>query len=245
MFALAGTSARFASARSTSVRPASARRTALVAIALLVGLIATLMAGPGAANAAPAHRHHAGHHRHHAGHHHKHHNRHHNRHHARHDRHADQQHRLHATTEPPGDHERTPEQVIANSLLEMLNAERRAHQLPAMTMNTELVESAHEHNLWMARTNVMSHQETGESDLGTRISKTGYKWTWAGENIGWNSRMNKAGVLQLESIMYHEKAPDNGHRLNILSSHFRNIGVDVYMDKANDKVWLTTDFGRH
>jgi uncharacterized protein YkwD len=45
--------------------------------------------------------------------------------------------------------------------------------------------------------------------------------------------------------MYNEKAPNNGHRLNILSSKFRQVGVDVYLDRTHHKVWLTTDFGRH
>ena len=43
------------------------------------------------------------------------------------------------------------------------------------------------------------------------------------------------GSWQLESIMYNEKPPNNGHRLNILSTHYRNIGVDVYMDKAQQE----------
>jgi uncharacterized protein YkwD len=44
--------------------------------------------------------------------------------------------------------------------------------------------------------------------------------------------------------MYREKPPDDAHRLNILSYHYRNIGVDVYVDKAHSKIWLTTDFAR-
>jgi uncharacterized protein YkwD len=56
--------------------------------------------------------------------------------------------------------------------------------------------------------------------------------------------MNTGGVRRLETLMYHEKAPNDGHRRNILNSHFRNVGVDVYIDRAHHKVWLTTDFGR-
>jgi uncharacterized protein YkwD len=42
-----------------------------------------------------------------------------------------------------------------------------------------------------------------------------------------------------------EKAPDNGHRLNILDKSFRNIGIDVYFDKTHNKMWFTQDFGQH
>ncbi|MBE7190366.1 CAP domain-containing protein [Jatrophihabitans endophyticus] len=185
---------------------ATARRTALIAVAALLGLLAAVLATPAAAHAAPARHHRSAHHR---------------------------------------AHKLTQDQVIADSLLTMLNKERHAHNLKPLTMSKDLVKSAHVHNEWMAKTNVMSHQEAGEPGLANRISKAGYKWSWAGENIGWNSAMTKSGVLQLESLMYHEKAPNDGHRLNILNKHFRNIGVDVLMDKKHNRVWLTTDFGCH
>jgi uncharacterized protein YkwD len=96
----------------------------------------------------------------------------------------------------------------------------------------------------MARHNTMSHQLPGEAYFSSRISKAGYNWEYAGENIGWNSSITKRGVLTLEKIMYSEQAPNDGHRLNILDKHYRDVGVDVYVDKKHHKVWLTTDFGR-
>jgi len=36
-------------------------------------------------------------------------------------------------------------------------------------------------------------------------------------------------------------APDDGHRLNILSSTFTHIGIAVYRDSSGT-VWLTQDF---
>lgn len=133
---------------------------------------------------------------------------------------------------------------MAVALEKLLNSERKAHHLPALTMRTALLRSARSHNLAMARANTMSHQLPGEPGLATRVTRAGYKWHYAGENIGWNSIMTTAGVLQLEKIMYAELPPNDGHKLNILNSHYTNIGVDVYLDKAHHKVWLTTDFGR-
>jgi uncharacterized protein YkwD len=133
---------------------------------------------------------------------------------------------------------------IAENILGMLNAERAAHGRPALTMNAKLVGSAHGHNLEMARQNAMSHQLPHEAYFAARIARAGYRYSWAGENIGWNSETTPAGVRQLEAMMYHEKAPDDGHRRNILSRHYTNVGVDVYFDRVNDKVWLTQDFGR-
>jgi uncharacterized protein YkwD len=143
-------------------------------------------------------------------------------------------------------HNRTSyESSIAWAVEHQLNAERHAHGLPALTMDAHLQLSARRHNMTMARFNSMSHQLPGEAFFATRIRQAGYQWTWAGENIAWNSQISTSGVEKLQTMMYDEKAPNNGHRLNILSSHFRNVGVDVYIDRTHGKVWLTTDFGRH
>jgi uncharacterized protein YkwD len=133
----------------------------------------------------------------------------------------------------------------AQNLLQMLNSERRANGLPGLTMNADLIQSAHSHNLDMAAQNEMSHQLPGEAYFADRITDAGYKYEYAGENIGWNSVQTLDGVRQLESIMYNEKPPgDTGHRDNILSKNYTNVGIDVYFDDANGKVWLTEDFGK-
>lgn len=134
---------------------------------------------------------------------------------------------------------------VQNSVLTLMNQQRAAHGLPKLVMNWRLQKSARYHNAMMARYNTMSHQLRGEADFSRRISATGYNWSWVGENIGWNgSQRNRAGVLALQKLMYNEKAPYDGHRRNILSRNFKNVGVDVYFDSRNHKVWLTTDFGR-
>jgi len=132
----------------------------------------------------------------------------------------------------------------ANAVLAKLNAERAAHGLKALTMNTHLVSSAHTHNLAIAKANQLSHQLSGEAGLGARITAAGYHWTTVGENIAYNSDRSKAGVLALQAAMYGEQPPNDGHRRNILSSSFVDVGVDVIDDAAHHRVWLVTDFGR-
>lgn len=133
---------------------------------------------------------------------------------------------------------------FAASMLTLLNAERRAHRLRALTMNAKLIKSAHGHNLAMARANELSHQLPGERFFANRITRAGYHWRSAGENIGWNSRETSSGLNQLERLMYNEKAPNNGHRLNILNRSFRQVGIDVYFDARHHKMWFTQDFAQ-
>jgi uncharacterized protein YkwD len=127
-------------------------------------------------------------------------------------------------------------------VLSSLNSERAKHGLPALHMNSELIDSAHHHNLTMAANNEMSHQCSGEPSFTARISNAGYNWGAAGENIGWNSDMSTGGALQLEYDMYGE-GPGGGHYENIVSKGFKDVGIDVWFDNVNHKLWLTEDFG--
>ena len=111
-------------------------------------------------------------------------------------------------------------------------------------MCVRLVHSAHRHNLRMAKDNELSHQLPGEAYFATRISNAGYNWMWAGENIAWNSRMSRHGVVRLQVMMYAGAPAERRAPVNILNSHYRNVGVDVYLDNSHHKVWLTTDFGQ-
>ena len=125
----------------------------------------------------------------------------------------------------------------------MINQERRSNGLPALSMDSRLVTSAHYHNLWMAHYNTMSHQVPGEPWLGTRINNAGYTYGWAGENVAWTTDESVGGADALEQGMYDEQPPNDGHRQNILNTHYTNVGVDAIIDPVNGKLWLTCDFG--
>ena len=48
-------------------------------------------------------------------------------------------------------------------------------------------------------------------------------------------------AVGLTQSMLDEKPPDDGHRLNILSSAFTHAGISVYRDSSGT-VWMTQDF---
>jgi uncharacterized protein YkwD len=133
---------------------------------------------------------------------------------------------------------------IVSALYHALNSERARSHLPPLRKNTRLISSAHSHNLAMARHDTMSHQLPGEASFSARISQTGYNWSSAGENIAWNSDWTLNGAYALQRYMYNERAPHNAHKLNITSRSFRDLGIDIYMDAAHHRMWLTQDFGR-
>ncbi|MDT4938888.1 MAG: hypothetical protein QOG80_2559 [Pseudonocardiales bacterium] len=135
---------------------------------------------------------------------------------------------------------------ISSALFVMLNAERAAHGLYPLMSHPALRLSSSRHDGLMARYNTMSHQLPGEASLGTRISASGYNpWRALGENIAYNTNWTWSGAQYLQNLMYNEVAPNNGHRLNILSTTFRQVGITVWMDGTHHKMWITFDFGLH
>ena len=134
------------------------------------------------------------------------------------------------------------EVAMVSAMTTMLNSERAANHLAALTVAPALLKSAGAHNGVMAKDNLMDHQCPGEASPGTRITNAGYRWRSWGENIGWSSDETIAGVQNMEAVMYAEKAPDNGHRLNILGS-FKSVGIAVTFDAVHHVFWYTQDFG--
>jgi uncharacterized protein YkwD len=136
---------------------------------------------------------------------------------------------------------------LVNAVLTVINQARAAAGLPAYTISAGLVTSASKHNLRMAGGCGLSHQCPGEPSLGDRETAAGVHWTSAGENIGEGGPVTGtdaaiAGMaVTLTMDMLNEKPPDDGHRLNILSSTFTHIGIAIYRD-SHGTAWMTQDF---
>ena len=137
--------------------------------------------------------------------------------------------------------------TAAAQVLALINQARSAAGLPALTITSGLQTSSSAHNLRMADGCGLSHQCPGEPSLGARETAAGVSWTAAGENIGEGGPVadTTSAIAQmavgLTQSMLDEKPPDDGHRLNILSSTFTHIGIAVYRDSSGT-VWLTQDF---
>ena len=137
--------------------------------------------------------------------------------------------------------------AAAQQVLALINQARAQAGLPAYTISSGLDTSAARHTSVMAGGCGLSHQCPGEPDLGARESAAGVAWTAAGENIGEGGPVadTPAAIAQmavgLTQSMLDEKPPDDGHRLNILSSAFTHIGISVYRDSSGT-VWMTQDF---
>ncbi|MFF6958191.1 CAP domain-containing protein [Streptomyces sp. NPDC008317] len=146
-----------------------------------------------------------------------------------------------ATTNPPGAGD------AVRQVLDLINRNRAAEGLAPYTLLEGLNKSAAAHNQVMASGCGLSHQCPGEPAFGDRETAAGVHWTSAGENIGEGGGVGSsasaiaASAVGLTQMMLDEKAPDDGHRRNILSSGYTHIGIDVYRD-GSGTVWMTQDF---
>jgi uncharacterized protein YkwD len=147
-------------------------------------------------------------------------------------------------TAPPPPPNLSTSGQIAQSVFNALNSSRSRAGLPTLLWSSALQRSAHQHNLAMAAANQLSHQLPGEPSLGARESQQGVSWTFAAENIGWTSDLSTNGALGMEASMLGEQPPNDGHRQNILSTQANSLGIDVVLDQAHGKLWLTEDFAR-
>jgi uncharacterized protein YkwD len=140
-----------------------------------------------------------------------------------------------------------PDATAAGQVLALINQARATAGLPALTVTAGLAASSAAHNSRMASGCGLSHQCPGEASLGARETAAGVIWTAAGENIGDGGPVDgtAAAIAQmavsLTQSMLNEQPPDDGHRMNILSSSFTHIGITVYR-ASSGTVWLTQDF---
>ena len=137
--------------------------------------------------------------------------------------------------------------AAAQQVLALINQARSQAGLAAYTVSSGLDTSAARHTAVMAAGCGLSHQCPGEPALGARETAAGVHWTAAGENIGEGGPVadSTAAIAQmavgLTQSMLDEKPPDDGHRLNILSSAFSHVGISVFRDSSGT-VWMTQDF---
>jgi RNA polymerase sigma factor (sigma-70 family) len=133
----------------------------------------------------------------------------------------------------------------AEQVLALMNRARAAARLPAYRMDPGLVASALAHTQTMASGCGQSHQCPGEAPVDDRTRAAGVQWTRVGENIGSAGPVAANAVgdigVSLTQLMLDEKAPDDDHRQNILSSAFTRVGIVVTRDSSG-ALWMTQDF---
>ncbi len=123
---------------------------------------------------------------------------------------------------------------VVTKIIELTNAEREKKGLEPYKVNEQLSEAALAHARNMARQRRMTHVLDGETPA-DRVKRAKYPMRAVGENV---ARGYRSPVATMRGWM---KSP--GHRKNILSSKFTEIGVAVAYG-ADGKPYYCQVFGR-
>lgn len=122
------------------------------------------------------------------------------------------------------------------TIFELTNKERKAKELPALLLNPALSKIARAHSGNMARQQKMEHTLDDKTPF-DRIKAAGYQYSTAGENIamgGKGAQLPKIMMAWMES---------EGHRNNILSADYTEIGVGIGLDK-DGALYITQVFAK-
>ena len=106
------------------------------------------------------------------------------------------------------------------------------HRDAPLLHHPELTTAAQSHAEWMAGMQIMSHSGQDGSTPAGRIVDAGYSWSTYGENIAY-------GQQSPESVM-RAWLGSPGHRRNIKSSSYGDIGVGIATADTGHKYWCVT-----
>lgn len=130
--------------------------------------------------------------------------------------------------------------AFIQQVLNLTNAERTKAGLSPLKLNSQLTQAAQLHSEDMANSDYFSHQGYNGSSVGDRIYASGYKYTYAAENIA-------AGQTTPEEVV-QAWMNSPGHRKNIMSSKYEEIGIGYYYlahdtGDVNYNYYWTQNFG--
>ena len=142
----------------------------------------------------------------------------------------------------------TAQRVLEGAVVAQLNFVRRTHGLPSLWINPSLNAAAAAHSRDMVANGFFDHDSSDGSPFSKRLDRfygsSGRNLWSVGENILW-----AAPALDAKQTVT-EWMESSGHRENILSRTFREIGIGVVSRKAapgvfegDDVMVVTTDFG--
>jgi uncharacterized protein YkwD len=99
-----------------------------------------------------------------------------------------------------------------------------------LAWSNELHNGALNHSLLMIQEDTQSHQLPGELKLGQRLTKAGYNWSNAGENVyayATSVFQSHAGFAIDWGFTPTGIQQPAGHRNNIMNSNFREVGISI------------------
>jgi uncharacterized protein YkwD len=135
--------------------------------------------------------------------------------------------------------------VVGQATLCLLNQQRAAHGVGPLTENATLTTASTGYSQRMVAQGFFNHESPDGGTLVDRLTGAGYlgeddAWV-VGENLGWAQ-----GSLATARSMVTAWMGSAGHRENLLSRDYTEVGLGLALGTPSDHSWgatYTTDFG--
>lgn len=129
--------------------------------------------------------------------------------------------------------------LLSSEVIAWTNTYRAENNLNALRRNTQLDSAAIIKVHDMFNLQYFEHVSPSGKNSADLVSGVGYDYLWVGENLA-------LGIFSSEKDLVDAWMASPGHRANILSSHFEEIGVGVEEGEYEGKhVWIAVqEFGK-
>ncbi len=132
--------------------------------------------------------------------------------------------------------------TVESEIHTLINAERAAEGLSALTRNTSLDSVARAHSQDMLDNDFFSHTNLDGEDPAARATAAGISYSVFAENLAWTYGLS-ASTLASETVEGWMDSPD--HRANILEEDgysFTQTGIGAAMSSDGSEVYYTQVF---
>ena len=115
-----------------------------------------------------------------------------------------------------------------------------------LAFNFLLNDAAYSHSQWMLDNDVFSHTGEGGSRPNDRMRDVGYEYTAWGENVAYQGTTGTVNQTSFVSLVHRSLFKSAGHRRNILSDNFREIGLATPVGEFSgfNSLMATEKFGK-
>lgn len=140
------------------------------------------------------------------------------------------------TSVPPARSPAPSAAALEDQMLALVTRARAKHGLAPLQRDSRLTSAARVHTDQMRRKIESRGHASGfrhHGSVGERIREAGYAWSSCGENIAYGKHQTLA---QLHAALLGSP----GHRANILSRRFADIGIGI--EQSGDELWITQEF---
>lgn len=116
--------------------------------------------------------------------------------------------------------------------LTLLNEDRQANGLKALTLNSSLTQLGESYAQDMIDRNYFSHYNPEGQSPFDRMKAAGISYSYAGENIAINNSVSGAETAFMNS---------SGHRANILNTNYTEVGIGI-RKASNGSLYVVQEF---